>query len=92
VQHEQSRKHKDAVDAAAAAKRRTWHCDTCNIDIPNTAQEVAAHNASHEHTRLRGYDGEENRDGPILAKEQRRINCNSSGEAAGNAKRSKQSK
>ena len=74
AQHEESKKHREAVAAAAAAKPRTWHCETCNIDIPNTAQDVAAHNASQEHARLRRYDAEDNRDGPLLANKQREIN------------------
>ncbi len=71
AQHELSKKHTDAVAAAAAAKTRLWHCDTCNIDIPNNPQDVTEHQSSHEHTRMRIYDAEENRDGPMLANKQR---------------------
>ncbi len=81
AQHEASKKHRDAVAAAAAAAKRRWHCDTCNEDFQNTPDAVAAHMSSNEHLRMRRYDAEENRDGSILANKQRQMN----GDAAANA-------
>ncbi len=76
TQHEDTKKHKDAVIASLAAKAKRWHCETCNTYFPNTADAVHEHMTSAEHVRMTMWSSEENRDGPALAKKQRQNNAN----------------
>jgi ribosomal protein L37AE/L43A len=76
MQHEDSKKHKDAVIASLAAKAKRWHCETCNAYFPNTADAVHEHMTSAEHARMTMLSSEEHRDGPALAKKQRQNNAN----------------
>jgi ribosomal protein L37AE/L43A len=74
-QHEDSRKHKEAVEAAAKEKAKIWHCDTCDQDFPATPSDVAEHMNSAEHKRLKVYDNDQVRDGQALAQAQRALNA-----------------
>jgi hypothetical protein len=73
-QHEDSRKHKEAVEAAAKEKTKMWHCETCNQDFPANPLDVAEHMDSLEHQRLRFFDTDQVRDGQALAQAQRALN------------------
>ena len=75
-QHEGSRKHKDAVEAAQAKATKRWRCETCNEDFPSTPDAVESHMKSHEHQRMTMYAAEPNRDGPSLHKQQQKLNGN----------------
>lgn len=71
-QHEESKKHQNAVTAASKAKQ--WHCETCNVHFPNTPEAVHAHMNSSEHQRMARMSDEQHRDGAHLAKKQRKDN------------------
>ena len=73
-QHEDSRKHKEAVEAAAKEKTKMWHCETCDQDFPANPRDVAEHMNSLEHQRLRLLDTDQVRDGQALAQAQRALN------------------
>jgi hypothetical protein len=72
-QHEESKKHQNAVNAAAS-KARQWHCETCNVHFPNTPEAVQEHMNSSEHERMTRMSAEQQRDGAPLAKKQRQEN------------------
>lgn len=93
-QHEESKKHKDAVAAAAALKAKSWHCEACNLFFPNTVESVQKHMSSHEHARMTRYDDEQHRDGASIAKRQRVANQEAAEKdaAAESGKRAKQKK
>ena len=72
-QHEDSKKHQNAVNAAAS-KAKQWHCETCNVYFPNTPEAVQEHMDSAEHARMSRMSAEQHRDGQALAKKQRQDN------------------
>ncbi len=73
-QHEVSKKHKDAVAAAAVTATKRWRCETCGVDFPNTVEAVSSHMNSQDHQRMKMWDAEQNRDGPNIAANQRKVN------------------